>query len=346
MVVNLVEGLAGAAAPTDELVVFTDHPWSAPERVGFAGLRGRGNRFTRIRSTLRPIINDLDAVLFTNYYTPPFLRRGAGPRLVTVIHDLQYRHHPENFSRQKRLWLRASHEATLRLADLTVTISRAVRDDVLASYGKRHARRVRAIPNAVSWSRFDGESEPVEGPYVLAVAAQYPHKNLATLVRGFGLLVERGVAGDARLVLTGQLGRELRGIAWYPPIEALIEQLGLRDRVVVTGYVDDRRLGGLYRGAAVFAFPSLFEGFALPPVEALGFRLPVLTSRLTSIPEVTLGLATYLDDPLDAESMSNRLEEMLKDPDRFRPSEDDAARIRDTYSPERIGSAYLEALRA
>ncbi len=344
MLVNLVEGLEAASDPSDELVVFTDHPWTAPERVRFAGLVGRGNRFTRIWSTLRPIASDFDAVLFTNYYTPPLLRRRGRPRFVTVIHDLQYRHYPENFTRRKRLWLRATHEATLRLADITVAISEYVRGDVLASYGRHLAGRVRTIPNPVSWSRFAGGRDPAEGEYVLAVAAQYPHKNLATLVRAYGLVAERGRAGDTRLVLTGQLGRELRGIAWHPRIDDLIDELRLRERVVMTGYVDDRRLGTLYRGAAVFAFPSLFEGFALPPVEALGFRLPVLTSRLTSIPEATLGLATYLDDPLDAESMADSLAEMLADPERSRPTEEQAELVRETYAPKRIGAAYLELL--
>jgi glycosyltransferase involved in cell wall biosynthesis len=347
MLTNLVEGLA-ATAKDDELLVLTDHPWEAPARVRWQPLRGPGNRFSRSWLTLRPLLDDVDAVLFSNYFTPPIRRTRRRPRFVTVIHDLQYRHYAANFSREKRAWLRATHMATLRLADVVVAISDDVRDDVLATYGRRWARRVRTVPNPVSWSRF-GPAAPsnrpeADPPYVLAVAAQYPHKNLATLVRAFAALARRPGRDDVRLVLAGQLGRNLHGVAWYESIEDVVAESGAGDRVDVTGYVDDRRLGELYRGASVFCFPSLFEGFALPPVEALGFGLPVLTTRLTSIPEVTLGLATYLDDPLDVESMAERLGAMLDEPSRYAPSEEQALRVRETYAPSRIAERYLALL--
>ena len=79
-------------------------------------------------------------------------------------------------------------------------------------------------------------------------------------------------------------------------------------------------------------------------MEALGFGLPVLTSRRTAIPEVTLGLATYLDDPMDVTVMAERLTAMLDDPGTFRPSAQDVERIRDTYAPARIGAAYRALL--
>ena len=176
------------------------------------------------------------------------------------------------------------------------------------------------------------------------MAAHYPHKNLETLIRAFAQIRSAGAHLDTKLVLAGQLGENLSGIAFYRPLRQVIDALGLKDAVHVTGYLDDRRLGDAYRHAVVFAFPSLFEGFALPPVEALGFGLPVLTSRRTAIPEVSLGLASYLDDPMDATAMAVRLRAMLEDPDAFRPSTQDVARIRDTYAPARIGAAYRALL--
>lgn len=346
MLTNLVEGLAAIAGPNDELEVFTDHPWPVEGPVAFTRPGAPGNRFVRITRALRPALEHLDAILFANYFTPPFPRTRARPRFVTVIHDLQYLHFPEHFSRQKRAWLRATHEATLRLADATVAISNDVRRDVLARYGPRWAGRVHTIHNPVSWSRFGeaGAPPPVDGRYVLAVAAQYPHKNLETLVRAFGELRARGRHDDVRLVLTGQLGSHLSGVAWTRPLDDVIDASGAREHVHVTGYLDDERLGACYRHAAMFAFPSRFEGFALPVVEALGFGLPVLTTRSTAIPEVTLGLATYLADPLDAAAMAERLGAMLDDPEAFRPSRADVERVRDAYAPARIASAYRELL--
>ncbi len=348
MLTNLLEGLAATAHPDDELDVFTDHPWDAPAPVRFHALTGGGNRFVRIARTLRPVLARYDAVLFANYYTPPFPRTGRRPRFVTVIHDLQYLHFPEHFSRQKRVWLRAAHEATLRLADATVAISHDVRRDILARYGSRWSGRVHTIHNPVSWSRFGSEDDrgpaPVDGRYVLAVAAQYPHKNLETLVRAFAEIRGRDSHGDVRLVLAGQLGAHLSGVAWTHPLDDVIRDTGMTERVHVTGYLDDRSLGGAYRHATVFAFPSRFEGFALPVVEALGFGLPVLTTRSSAIPEVTMGLATYLEDPLDVEAMAARLDAMLEDPATFRPTSAGVARVRDTYGPARIGASYREML--
>ena len=344
MLMNLVQGLAASSRDGDTIEVLTDQPWTAPSPVRFAPLRGGGNRFLRITRTLAGRLDRYDAILFANYFTPPFPRTRRRPRFVTVIHDLQYRHLAENFSAQKRAWLRATHEATLRLADATVAISDDVREDILRSYGGRWAGRVRTVHNPVSWDRFGLDAQagppPVAGRYVLAVAAQYPHKNLETLIRAFAQMRSTGRHLDTQLVLAGQLGEHLSGIAWYRPLREVIDELGLHDAVRETGYLDDLHLGDLYRHATVFAFPSLFEGFALPPVEALGFGLPVLTSRRTAIPEVTLGLATYLEDPLDVGVMAERLSAMLDDPDHFRPSAQEIARVRDTYAPQRIGAAY------
>ena len=117
MVSNLVDGLAAACPAGDDLVVYTDRPWQADERVRFRPLRGPGNRFSRITATLRGHLHEHDAVLFSNYFTAPFPKTRRRPRFVTVIHDLQYLHLPGNFSRRKRAWLRATHEATLRTAD-------------------------------------------------------------------------------------------------------------------------------------------------------------------------------------------------------------------------------------
>ena len=348
MLKNLVVGLAQASVAGDTIEVLTDHPWEASDPVRFRALLGLGNRFVRITRTLMERRDRYDAILFANYFTPPFPRSARRPRFVTVIDDLQHRYMTVNFSLQKRIWLNAAHRTTLRLADATVAISDAVRVDIGACYGSKWLDRVQTIHNPISWERF-GSAEaagpaPVAGPYVLAVAAHYAHKNLETLVDAFAEVRKRMVRTDVHLLLVGQLGQNLRGIKGYRPVGPLIAKLDLHDAVHVAGYLDDRRLGDAYRNATMFAFPSLFEGFAMPPVEALGFRLPVLTSRVTSMPEVTLGMAEYLDDPLDVTEMSERIAAMLSAPGDFTPSAGQAAKIRATYEPARIGASYRRIL--
>jgi glycosyl transferase family 4 len=121
MVVNLVQGLADAADAGDDLTVMTDHPWPTSRRVGFTALPPGPNRFVRASRAVARLDPTTEAILFTNYFTPPLFPRRS--RTVTVIHDLQYRHHPSYFSRRKRAWLRFAHALTLRRAGAVVAIS-------------------------------------------------------------------------------------------------------------------------------------------------------------------------------------------------------------------------------
>jgi glycosyltransferase involved in cell wall biosynthesis len=348
MVAGLVRGLAESAQPDDAIDVFTDLPWALPGAVRFRKPGGRGNRFTRIATTLRPLLQEYDAVLFTNYYTPPLPRRRRRPRFVTVIHDLQYAHFAEFFTARKRVWLRLAHEVTLRAADATVAISEVVRRDILDTYGARWASRVRTIHNPVDWDRLEPVGEPgpppVEGRYVLAVAAHSRHKNLETVIRAFGELRRRGRHDDVSLVLVGQLGANLRGVGTYSPLAETIAAEQVGEAVHVTGYVDDRALGDAYRHATVAVSLSLFEGFALTPVEAIGLGLPVLAARGGVVSETTRGLATHVDDPRDVDAVTGLLGEMLDDPDAFRPAREGVDRLRAAYAPATIGARYRELL--
>lgn len=307
---------------------------------------GTGSRFVSEQlACLRPGIRT-DAVLFPNYFVPPLVPARLG-RVVTVLHDMQFRHYPANFSTRKRAWLKASQAFALHRADTLVAISDFVRDDILRQYGDRHADKVVTIPNPISWARFEpvpgaATGRPIERPYVLSVAAGYAHKNLEVLVRAFAEVARRDP--DLQLVFCGQDYAGLRGVSGARPgLAALAQELGLDGRVLVTGYVDDAALGRWYRHAAMFAFPSLFEGFGMPPVEALGFGLPTLTTALTALPEVTLGLAQTVQDPASPAEWADRMLDMVRNPAQSRPSDRAAARLRRRYSPERIGRLYALA---
>jgi glycosyltransferase involved in cell wall biosynthesis len=287
------------------------------------------------------------AVLFPNYFTPPVRVSG---RVVTVINDLQYLHYPENFSPIKRLWLRASHEATLRLADTTVAISEFVRQDIVRSYGSRFAQTTRVIPWPIHWRALDHVEEPApdvvsrigQAPFILSVSAQYRHKNLETLVRGFAVVAK--TRKDIRLVLVGQTPDLLVGSRRAKPLSQLIAELGITDRVIETGFVTDGQVGWLYRRATAFAFPSVFEGQGRPAIEALGMGLPVLTTNRTAIPEMTRGLATYVEDPFDAAEMASWLGRMCDAPGDFAPPSAHVAQLREAFSPETAARAFSEVL--
>lgn len=360
MLINLVSGLGAVCGPQDSVWVFGDASQGTQggPRVRWIEVGGEGNRFVRGWRAVARHAGDLDAVLFPNYFTPPLVGPPLGrrPRVVTTIHDLQYLHFPQNFSGRKRAWLRLAHEATLRLADRVVVISDWVREDLLARYGRRWESKVLAIPNPISWARFDapgGEEAwaalaarvgAPQRPYVLSVAAQWLHKNLDTLVRAYAELKRDNRTNGAALVLVGQTGKGLVSMSRVIDLPALIAELGLERDVFVTGFVSDPVLGRLYKGASAFVMPSLFEGFGMPPVEALGFGLPTLSTRATALPEATLGLATYLDDPLSAREMAAKLADMLADPAAYTPTRSSVERVRAHYTPERIAGEYYRVL--
>jgi glycosyltransferase involved in cell wall biosynthesis len=282
-----------------------------------------------------------DAVLFPNYFIPPIVPRRLGRSLV-VIHDFQYRHFPSHFSAKKRAWLRVSHHRAFASADVVVVISDFVRQDAIRLYG-RQAEKAVVIPNPVSWERFGtaAAAHPFGGrPYLLSVAAQYPHKRLDVLVRAFGLLAKQ--RPDLLLVLCGQLPEKLVSVGKdVTGLRDHIAGLGLTDRVWITGYLGDREVGNLYRHAAAFAFPSIFEGFGMPAVEAIGFGLPTLTTRCAALPETTLGLAQFVDDAGDVAEWAQRLDQLVEMP---RLAPDAVQRIRDYYGIHAIAERYLKIL--
>ncbi len=352
MLYNLMQGLSGRNVDTT-LLCGSERDLSesflarmrSAKTVRVLECGGAGTRFVaEQRACLRSDLTG-DAVLFPNYYVPPLVPRRLG-RIGVVIHDFQYRHFPQYFSAKKRAWLRLAQEMSFRKADRVVVISNFVREDAIRWFGGRIADKVKVVPNAMSWDRFDEGSRrprPTARPYVLSVAAQYPHKNLETLIRAFAVVAM--ASPDVQLVLCGQSYDGLHGVMGKSAgMGALIAEMGLADRVMLTGFVDDAALAQWYQHAEMFAFPSLFEGFGMPPVEALGFGLPVLTTRTTAMPEVTMGMATMVTDPLDTGEWADGIMAVLRNPSQYRPGPADVMKLMTFYSPSRVAGEYVEAL--
>ena len=347
MVYNLIGGMEGLGV--DVTLVCSDRKNLSPDFLdtrcsNYGKIIESGGGGPRFLSEQRACLDrrlHADAILFPNYYIPPITPSRLGSTAV-VIHDFQYRHFPQYFSARKRAWLRLSHWRAFAQADKVIVISEFVRRDAIRIYGRR-AERATVIPNPVSWERFLSAPSPHPyggRPYLLSVAAHYPHKQLDVLVRAMAAL--RARHPDLLLVLCGQLpeklvsvGRDLIGLP------AMIRELGLADRIVMTGFLNDAALGRLYNHAAAFAFPSLFEGFGMPAVEALGFGLPTLTTRRTALPEATLGLAEFVDNPSDPAEWAARLDAMINGP-RLAPAV--IQRVRDQYSIDAVAQRYVGEL--
>jgi glycosyltransferase involved in cell wall biosynthesis len=266
----------------------------------------------------------------TDFVLPP-LRRGT-PSVLTV-HDLSFERDPASASPRLIPFLKRVVPMSARIATHIVADSHATAHDLVELYGIPDAK-ITTIHCGVE-SRF----MPYDGtqflerrraavlkrygigdtPYILTVGTMQRRKNHLRLVQAFGRLVERQsvrLIADARthgcadarpaLVIAG-------GKGWlYDEVREEVHALGLQERVKFIGFVDDGDLPHLYRAAVAFAFPSIYEGFGLPPLEAMASGVPVVTSNVSSLPEV-VGDAALQVDPFDVEGLAAALERALCD---------------------------------
>ncbi|MBK5256684.1 MAG: glycosyltransferase family 4 protein [Vicinamibacteria bacterium] len=238
-----------------------------------------------------------DIVHYTNYLAPAVL---AGDYVVSV-HDMSLTRTPAHHTLKKRLLTASLVPRVARKARLVLTPSQATRADVVSDLGIS-ADRVLSIPYAAA-ERFTRVAERptypgLDHPYFLFVGTIEPRKNLVRLIDAFAAFA-RDVL-DVRLVLAGQRGwkcDEIYARARRPDVAA---------RTVILDYVEESSLPSLYSHALACVYPSLFEGFGFPVVEAMACGTPVLTSNTTSLAEIGEG-AALLVDPTDVGAISNGL---------------------------------------
>lgn len=241
----------------------------------------------------------------------PVLRRTPG---VVTIHDLAFLRYPQSVPRGRRAWLVGAIRHSARVADRIVTVSQHTADDLVAWLGIE-AARISVIPLAASPGirRLTGAELRVfrlkydlERPHVLAVGTLEPRKNLTMLLRAFAAIRDEV---PHRLVLVGPEG-------WLnDELHETVRDLDLGDRLVMTGFADDATLGGWYSSAGLVAFPSKYEGFGLPLVEAMACGAPVLASNASALPEVGGDAAVYAE-PGDQAAWSSAMLDLLNDPER------------------------------
>ena len=233
---------------------------------------------------------------------------------MVTIHDLGYLHFPRAHRLLDRLYLDLSTRFNARAAAHIIADSQATKRDLVERYGVEPSK-ISVIYPGYDEEAFQPvrEREAIEavkarygiaGDYILFVGTIQPRKNLVRLMEAFSLLKRQ--AADLQLVIAGKKG-------WlYEAIFRRVEELGLEGQVVFTGYVAEEGLPALFSGARLFVFPSLYEGFGLPVLEAMACGTPVVCSNASSLPEVA-GDAALLFDPLDVEGMAAAMGRVLGD---------------------------------
>lgn len=251
-------------------------------------------------------------LLHVQYIGPIMLRQ----RFVTTIHDLSWRRLPKCFPAKHRLLLNLFIPVTVRVAEAIITDSQASRTDLL-SYFSVMPEKVHVIPLGASDEFFQPPTESeceemlsrfgLRKGYALYLGVLQPRKNLISLIEAVALLRDNGMwCNDWILVIAGKFGWHYEGLL------RAVERLKLSSVVRFIGYVSDEHIRALYSCARAFVYPSLWEGFGLPVVEAMACGVPVITSNVGALKEVGEG-AALLVDPHDVTSIARALHTVMND---------------------------------
>lgn len=253
----------------------------------------------------------IDLYHATDFVLPPTHAR----KTLLTVHDLSFVRVPETASPRLKVYLDAVVPRSVQRADHILADSQATKDDLIALYN------VPPEKIAVLLSGVEARFQPIldesaqlavrakyqipPRPHIFSVGTVQPRKNYGRLIQALGQV--RAAGEDVDLVIAG-------GRGWLEdPIYQTIADHGLRDHVHFIGFADDADLPALYSAAALTALPSLYEGFGIPVLESMACGTPVITSNVSSLPEVA-GDAALLIDPLDLDALTTALLRLLRDP--------------------------------
>jgi glycosyltransferase involved in cell wall biosynthesis len=318
---NLVRACLRTAAdhyPQMEFVIFTG-PHTCLESIHGANCT-IDTRFRGIESSLLRLLLFIPKGLRTQHIdifhgfdhlgVPLFAKVG---RYVATVHDMIPLLWPQWVTRKHRLVVTAAYYRLRQQVDIVITPSEATKADVVRHL-QINPQRIVVIPWGCD-ERFQPGGDPehfaavqqryrLPAQYLLFVGTLEPRKNLTTLLHAYAMVRAERRGKDVKLVVAGRTG-------WlYADIFDTVRTLALDEEVIFTGFVDDEDLPDLYRGAQLFVFPSLYEGFGLPILEAMASGVPVITSNVASMPEVA-GDAAILIDPHDPKAIAAGIARIL-----------------------------------
>ena len=322
--------LAELPAVADDMLLaaVTRHPELVPDGVEALRLPARSQSVRMAVGLPRLLRRVRPRLAHFQYVVPPAF---SGPAIVTV-HDLSFERHPELMGRRDRFLFRTLVPRSARRAARVLTVSEWTKRDLVDRYGISESHVV-VTPNGVDPAFAPDGPSPNGRPYALFVGALQPRKDPACAVAAL-----REVDDDLALVCVGPdkgAGSDVRRVA---------EELGLRARVDMRGHVPKDELAALYRGAACLVFPSRYEGFGLPVLEAMASGTPVVASAAGAVPEVA-GDAAVLVEPGDAAALAEGIRRALADRERLvRAGLERARRFTWAETAKRTAAVYRELL--
>jgi len=311
-----VRSLLGAFASADKASDFCAYI-SMPEAEQWVPERFQmryvsANPFVRLGFDLtRQVLRDRPALLHVQYTAPLY----CPVPVVVSIHDVSFIERPEYFKPLRRRQLEITVARTARIAASIITGSEFSRDSIVRAYGLDPSK-IAIVPDAANPMfrvvNREGAKRKVEAtfgfnePYVLTVGDLQPRKNQISLIRAFADLIRMYPQLKHKLVLTGQ------GTWFGSKVHEAARASGVEDRIVFTGFVSDDDLLSLYNACDCFVFPSYYEGFGIPILEAMACGRAVACANTSAMPEVADG-AGLLFDPLRVDEIVRAMKDILMD---------------------------------
>ncbi len=337
---NLIKGIGRVDQENDYEILVPDYPRRASpwpniryRHIGFSSFK------LRYWEQFAPLCVGQYDLLHFPYDSCIGMKRG---KFVVTIHDVIPLLFPNGGSRRpwKGLFKRMLIPRPFQQIDHVLTVSQNSKRDIMERLGVSE-HQISVVHHGVEFDRFFPNRIPHADrikptPYILCVAGDSHAKNVGTLLRAYANL-PKPILGEYQLVLAGNVQRSKN-------LSPLIQQLGLEKHIVFTGIIADEHLARLYQEASVFVFPTLYEGFGLPVLEAMACGCPVITSNNSSLPEV-VGDAGIMLDPLDASAMSAAIEQVLTDQDLAEGLRQDGVQRAKQFCWERTARETVELYR-
>lgn len=250
-------------------------------------------------------------ILHVPFVAPPF----CSSKVIITIHDVCFEQYPEFYTRLERLRMSLLVRLSAKRATKVITVSNSAREDIIKLY-KMDTAKVQVVYNGVDTNFFTPitnmnvkeivrKKYGINGRYILFVGTIQPRKNLFRLLHAFARL-NTEIDFDYKLVIAGKEGWLSRELFRE------VSKLNLKEKIVFTGYVADSELPFLYNAAELFVYPSIAEGFGIPPIEAMACGTPVVASNIPCMQEI-LGEAAIMVDPFNIEDICEGIHRLLSD---------------------------------
>ncbi len=248
-----------------------------------------------------------DLIHFIDYSSPLI---PAGVPFIITVHDLAYYKFPATFSYKNRIFKKLLAPVSIKRAVKIIVDSRNTKEDLKELFPVSEDKIEVIYPGSPNYREVKAKDKleevknryNVDSEYILYLGTLEPRKNLSRLIDAYYLLFKRGI--KEKLVLAGKKG-------WlYKDIFKKVKELNLQDRIIFTGYIEERDKPLLYSAARLFIYPSLYEGFGLPPLEAMSCGTPVIVSGCSSLPEV-VGEAGLYVDPRSVKDIARKMNRLI-----------------------------------